>query len=1141
MTFKHIKFDDSPVMRSFEKVAKERGMVEEESEVEEVVKKASAQEPALEATEDLHSDLVRLANVLREKGFEKDAEKLEDKIFGFKQAEKHLYKATDDGDVIESAHPDGEVEVAPSSGGYGVVETEHTTHKKILDKVLKTPTGKLASKAEVLVSQAEMALGINKKSELYEDVGKFLSIDNIKLLCNQLVADLDNYEGTDDLDWYGDDIYIGENLEISFHLRKKMHKVLREQFFKYHRNPMDYWHKFSTGMINELPSFMDEEGDVDVGKLADHVIEQLKTANVALMPMADKKAYLNVLDIIRQADDSEKKAIENFLKPKNIHGLCKDLVDVIKNDSDTDDIDWGDTDYYYHEKKKVTNKLFQKMLAHLKYKYSVGKNPIKYWDLFDTKMREEYPGARDDEGDLDLKGLADKVIGMISDDSVPNVSGAGTGTGAGKSSKTTKKKNLAQEYINKITTNIIAPYSEVRQGDYHQLNLDKARKDQAEWKRLVKYMKDTLLDPKNKLDYTDDNVVATIMSCEIADLHEFPPPKRPTGFPKVSDNDDIIRELNKQEKNVAAWVPILKSKKSYKDQGYDADDGLVSNAALLKGAPNPPQKKDKKKLTPTPTPTPGKGKLTGIHEVRVMQRALAGLGDTLNRKHQGEYDTNLLYKTGTSASMKQGDLATYDGLWGQNTSKALAQAEKIRKDGFGKEATAVIRPNSPGLLYKPDKAKSEAINNTFAINKLIEAAGGTPDKPGNEKEKAVGYDRIPIGDLNKGNLDQPGSIEVTSIDMRSLFDFVNFMNDKQGSMSLIRDPNAGDELGVSVPELYKNIMWFKVRSAAKVNIGGSTAYADDANRLLKDLDRINSYYLSLNVPTASRTIIPLKTIEDVSRSGMSRRRNVKSLSKSEMRQYVLRLSPGHYDRDLQPSDQGTAVIYITDDGNLQLKDRRGRFVDYGRIEGYGTKERDRKSVGEHLRPIPLDRIIDLGDTFWWDIDGPKEAWRLTNFANTDGKTLIRTIGTKYDAPLNEQSKKLLQTAAMDRLGWRQKYKHKWENGVYWILGYDYETHRKGVWYRVDSQQEFQKAYNAIAKFNTAALKTEQWLRDVFIPQIARINAKWHEMAPPDLRRSEQYGLRMSEYEGKWTQQAHAAIERVVPFILGKSTQPYEGR
>lgn len=90
--------------------------------------------------------ILSLCSKLRAHGFDKQASKLEDKFIIFKQANVHLYRVFDeDGeDVINFAHPDGENEIAEADKDLGVVETILTKHKKIVDIVNKTPTGKIS-------------------------------------------------------------------------------------------------------------------------------------------------------------------------------------------------------------------------------------------------------------------------------------------------------------------------------------------------------------------------------------------------------------------------------------------------------------------------------------------------------------------------------------------------------------------------------------------------------------------------------------------------------------------------------------------------------------------------------------------------------------------------------------------------------------------------------------------------------------------------------------------------------------------------------------------------------------------------------------------------------------------------------------
>jgi flagellar motility protein MotE (MotC chaperone) len=91
--------------------------------------------------------ILALCAKLRDGGFEKQASSLEQKFLTYKVASTHLYRAIDeDGeDLVNAAHPDGEHKVEDASDDLGTVETLLTKHKKIVDVVNKTPTGKLSA------------------------------------------------------------------------------------------------------------------------------------------------------------------------------------------------------------------------------------------------------------------------------------------------------------------------------------------------------------------------------------------------------------------------------------------------------------------------------------------------------------------------------------------------------------------------------------------------------------------------------------------------------------------------------------------------------------------------------------------------------------------------------------------------------------------------------------------------------------------------------------------------------------------------------------------------------------------------------------------------------------------------------------
>jgi hypothetical protein len=147
MTFKHVKFEDSVVMRSLEKLAQQKGLVKPE----EITKTASSKVDLSPSTV-LMENVLHLCAGLRQSGFSKYADELEEKFVSFKQAQT-LYEAHSEKgeDLVDRAHPKGSHKLEDVEGGeLAVFETIVDQHLKALDMIEKTPTGKLASSRDVL-------------------------------------------------------------------------------------------------------------------------------------------------------------------------------------------------------------------------------------------------------------------------------------------------------------------------------------------------------------------------------------------------------------------------------------------------------------------------------------------------------------------------------------------------------------------------------------------------------------------------------------------------------------------------------------------------------------------------------------------------------------------------------------------------------------------------------------------------------------------------------------------------------------------------------------------------------------------------------------------------------------------------------
>lgn len=154
MSYKHTNFSDSEVFRSFEKLANDKGMIVHDplAHIEQLPAKSD-----LSLSDNLAENVLKLSAGLRAKGFSKYADELESRFLVYKEAKTHLYRAhNEDGeDVVNAAHPDGDVHIADAIDNHGDFHTTLSKHKKILDVIQKEPTGKLAA----YVNQCKVALG----------------------------------------------------------------------------------------------------------------------------------------------------------------------------------------------------------------------------------------------------------------------------------------------------------------------------------------------------------------------------------------------------------------------------------------------------------------------------------------------------------------------------------------------------------------------------------------------------------------------------------------------------------------------------------------------------------------------------------------------------------------------------------------------------------------------------------------------------------------------------------------------------------------------------------------------------------------------------------------------------------------------
>lgn len=146
MTFKHSKFEDSPTMRSLEKIAVKHGLLTPEVRV----KTASVAKPEYTPSSNLMENVIRLCAGLREKGLEKHANDLETKFLNYKRAFNAYETSKEKGeDLVDAAHPDGSHDLVGVDGD-ATIETIVDQHLKDMQVVDKKPSGKLASVKDII-------------------------------------------------------------------------------------------------------------------------------------------------------------------------------------------------------------------------------------------------------------------------------------------------------------------------------------------------------------------------------------------------------------------------------------------------------------------------------------------------------------------------------------------------------------------------------------------------------------------------------------------------------------------------------------------------------------------------------------------------------------------------------------------------------------------------------------------------------------------------------------------------------------------------------------------------------------------------------------------------------------------------------
>jgi hypothetical protein len=155
MVYKHLKFDESATMRSFERLAQAKGLIKNE-----IVKKAEVKLD-LTPTNNLMENIIKLCEGLNAFGLNKYANELEQAFILYKKAETECDK-----DIIDQAHPKGSHQLEGFNSELSIIETIIDQHLKILKMINKVPSGKLNTKANIINA---VKRSFEKKADVEED------------------------------------------------------------------------------------------------------------------------------------------------------------------------------------------------------------------------------------------------------------------------------------------------------------------------------------------------------------------------------------------------------------------------------------------------------------------------------------------------------------------------------------------------------------------------------------------------------------------------------------------------------------------------------------------------------------------------------------------------------------------------------------------------------------------------------------------------------------------------------------------------------------------------------------------------------------------------------------------------------------
>jgi len=727
MTFKHITFGESPVMRSLEKVAMERGMFEPDP----VVKEASV-EKLYEPTESLLNDMFLLANGLRENGFIVEADALEDKILEHKQAAKAAEKAVkDQGEkMLDDAHPEGDVEVAPSQSGYGKMLTQKTTQDEIKKIINKMPTGKLANKqaqlgAHILAPKVgyEMAVAFGKAMGPY--VGSGYDADDIKdavrdHLSRILVTDLKDYQPN--------------QMQVVADLFTKMVNA----------EAVDWALKMQEDQ-ERLPDYDMEEGLRNVaGNIFATATGRMQSMNRGASPVIENiiKAAEYALNVNAQESASVQDLSANIPSIEAITQNHTNLALRIGQKEAVGDVVfrfWGGEvstlfRFEENEAKQVGELAAPKIRDYLLDKAKQGYDPVDLNNIITDNINEywgRYLGKSPAGQDLGLNELPELDYSFMlhnilyADPEMHTLSKTQKFIADERAKKTKKRTEEEEKSIlagiytwEKIYNGLVSPLNNVVR-ELIAFNQDTSKDETAGANALkqARYWKSIV----SKIEQEQGN------SLQWPVIHnKF----NGTKFYQYKTWTSLIVAISSFESAVVEWVKKPGTK--------EGSEKVELRKAGQQNVPEPGEPKE----TPEKTAPKQVGVGSGYNVVTKMQEALKALSDEYAKSQPKR-----------ASALKQGGI---DGDWQNLTQAALVEAEKVRNEMGGTGTALVSWPSSV------QAANANTTSLTALIKQVKTGAGSAYQGKGES-----------LGEYNRPVSKE--MVEVFTGDLRTLSTFLRFL------------------------------------------------------------------------------------------------------------------------------------------------------------------------------------------------------------------------------------------------------------------------------------------------------------------------------------------------------------------------------